>query len=284
MADLDTRERTTGLEPRTVQGLVNYIADMSERPRYYANDHSKDLLDLDPQVVGIQDARTLADPPTLDREGFQLVGHTSAVADFRDSAEVARVHPAEIERLLLDLTGADRVVVGGPGILRFSEKTGEAGISDNSWPARFIHIDITDLTAAQFSERSRPKDVDRPVRRSAHYNVWRALSAPPQDIPLAICDASSLRPEDLVVADAIFDHKGVAQWQFESWLVRHSPRHRWSYWSNMRADEALVFKTNDSDPGRAHHVPHSAFDDPSCPPGGEPRVSIEMRAIAYWFA
>jgi len=32
------------------------------------------------------------------------VQHTSAVTDFRDSAEVARVHPTEIERLLLDLT------------------------------------------------------------------------------------------------------------------------------------------------------------------------------------
>jgi hypothetical protein len=30
-------------------------------------------------------------------------------------------------------------------------------------------------------------------------------------------------------------------------------------------------------------VPHVAFDDPSCPPDAAPRVSIEMRGIAYWY-
>jgi hypothetical protein len=52
----------------------------------------------------------------------------------------------------------------------------------------------------------------------------------------------------------------------------------------MTRDEAIIFKTNDSDPARAHHVPHSAFDDPSCPKGVPTRVSIEMRACAYWLA
>jgi hypothetical protein len=48
-------------------------------------------------------------------------------------------------------------------------------------------------------------------------------------------------------------------------------------------DEVLVFKTNDSDPARPHHVPHTAFNDPSCPPGVTPRASLEMRVICYWF-
>ena len=30
----------------------------------------------------------------------------------------------------------------------------------------------------------------------------------------------------------------------------------------MTRDEALVFKTNDSDPKQPHHVPHTAFNDP----------------------
>ena len=50
----------------------------------------------------------------------------------------------------------------------------------------------------------------------------------------------------------------------------------------MKRDEALVFKTNDSDPGEPHCVPHSAFDDPTCPDGVAPRASIEMRGTAYW--
>jgi hypothetical protein len=50
-----------------------------------------------------------------------------------------------------------------------------------------------------------------------------------------------------------------------------------------RVSEALVFKTHDSDPARAHCVPHVAFDNPLCGPQTAPRASIEMRAIALWF-
>ena len=119
------------------------------------------------------------------------------------------------------------------------------------------------------------------VRRFAHYNVWRVISEPPQDVPLTLCDARSLAPSDLSFADAVFDMPG-AEWSFEGLLVRHNPAHRWNYYSGMTRDEALVFKTNDSDPTAPHHIPHSAFDDPTCPPGTAPRASIEMRAVAYW--
>ena len=270
---------------RVVEGAVSYSAPMAARARYYANDHSRDVLNLDLRTIRIEDARDLADPPTLDREGFRLVPHKSAVADFRDRDAVARVHPGEIERLLLEVTGADRVVVGGGGILRFGERSAEAGTLMNSLPARFIHIDVSDPTAVANAARSRPMDGDRPIpyHRFCHYNVWRVISPPPQDVPLTVCDARTLSPEDLILADAVFDAKDAPEWSFEGLVVGFNPKHRWSYFSNMTRDEALIFKTNDSDPDRAHHVPHSAFDDPSCPPGVEPRASIEMRACAYWF-
>lgn len=282
MSDATTRARPAQAV-RKVPGRISYLAEMSERPRYYANDHSRDVLDLDPRTVEIEDARTDRDPPRLDREGFQIVAHRSAVTDFRDKQEVARVHPAEIEKLLLEVTGADRVVVNGTGVLRFGESAPEAGKLDNSYPARFIHIDCSDATATQFAERSRPKDVDHPVRRAVSYNVWRVLSPPPQDIPLAMCDARTVAAVDLVEADAVFDVRDGPEWSFEGWLVRYNPAHRWVYWSNMDRDEAIIFVTNDQDPDRPHNVPHSAFDDPSCPKGVPPRASIEMRAIAYWF-
>jgi hypothetical protein len=267
---------------RQVKSLVNYVADMVERPRYYANDHSRDVLTLNPHTVVIGDARGRRESPTLSREGFQLVSHRSSVADFRNPTEVAGVYPAEIERLLLQVSGADLVVVSSPGVLRFSEKSADAGKLNNSLPARFIHVDVSDVTARRFADRSAPADLGRPIRRVAHYNVWRALSPPPQDIPLAVCDARTVTAADLVEADAVFDVPGTAEWSFEGWVIRHNASHRWSYFSNMRLDEALVFKTNDSDPREPHCVPHSAFDDPSCPAGVPPRASIEMRGIAYW--
>jgi hypothetical protein len=269
---------------RSVEGLVNYSGEMAQRPRYYANDHSRDLLNLDPRKIAIEDARKRIKAPSLVHEGFALVAHTSGIGDFKETAVVARFHPKEIEQLLLQVTGADYVVIPGPGVLRFGEGSKAAGKYSNSLPARFIHVDISDATAEQFAHRSMPKNVGRALRRFAHYNVWRALSPPPQDIPLTLCDARSVVLADLICADAVFDEKDKPEWSFEGWVVRHSSQHRWSYFSDMTRDEAIVFKTNDSDPAQPHCVPHSAFDDPSCPKGVPTRASIEMRGIAYWFS
>lgn len=269
--------------PRTVAGRVNYTGAMTERPRYYANDHSRDVLALEERTIQVEDGRQQEQAPSLEREGFALVKHRSAILDFRNTAAVAQLYPAEIERLIVKLSGADRAVVGSPGVLRFSESSPDSGRLNNSRPARFVHIDVSDPTARQFADRSRPTDVGQPVRRFAHYNVWRVLSPPPQDVPLAVCDARSISQQDLLEADAIFDVPGKPEWSFEGLVLRYSPQHRWIYFSNMSSEEALVFKTNDSDPGQPHHVPHSAFNDPTCPSGVPPRASIEMRAIAYWF-
>jgi hypothetical protein len=50
----------------------------------------------------------------------------------------------------------------------------------------------------------------------------------------------------------------------------------------MTPSEALIFVTKESDPQRAHHVPHSAFDDSTCPASAGPRSSIEIRVAAYF--
>lgn len=51
--------------------------------------------------------------------------------------------------------------------------------------------------------------------------------------------------------------------------------------SAMTADEAFVFRGFDSDPDRAEQVPHSAFEDQTCPPDAPPRASIEIRMFAF---
>lgn len=261
-----------------MEAIIAYSGRRFARPRYYANAHEKDAVDIAPVAMPMHDARR--DGPTIDREGFQLVTHASAVTDFADRDEVARVHCREIEDLVQAQTGADFVHVGAPGLLRFSEKSGKAGSLNNSMPARFAHIDISDTTALQFGQRGA---AGRPFTRCAHYNVWRAISPPPQDVPLAFCDARTLAPQDLITADAIFDEPGKPEWSFEGLVVAHNPQHRWSFFPAMTRDEAVLFKTHDSDPMRAHHVPHVAFDLPGCPVDAPPRVSIEMRATAYWW-
>jgi len=263
-----------------MQAMINYVARGQGRMRYFANDSTRDTVVLAPEPMAIREAR--ADGASLDREGFALVPHRSAVTDFADTAEVARTYPDEIAALVKRVSGADSVVVTGAGVLRFAERSAQSGALDNSRPARFAHVDVSDATAALFSQRSLP-EAGRAPRRTAHFNIWRAISPAPQDVPLALCDARSVAPGDLMPADAIFDRDGVDIWSFGGLVVAHSPAHRWHWFSDLGLDEVIMFKTNDSDPERAHSVPHVAFDNPDCPADAPPRASIEMRAIAYWY-
>jgi len=259
---------------------IAYAGRSLPRPRYYANDHSRDVLDISLIEMDVRDARARA--PTLDAEGFTLTDHRSAVADFAERAAVEAVHRPEIVALVQQLSGADLVLVNSPGILRFSERSPQSGVLDNSRPARFAHVDVSDATAAAFAQRAAPPG--RTLARFVHYNIWRALSTPPQDVPLALCDARSVDAADLIAADAVFDSPGESEWSFEGLVLAHTPAHRWHWFPDMHRDEALIFKTHDSDRHRAHCVPHVAFDHAASPTHAAPRVSIEMRATALWFA
>jgi hypothetical protein len=264
----------------SVRAAIAYAGRGLARPRYHANDTRRDVLDIAPVDMDIIDARQRA--TTLDGAGFTLVRHASALTDFTDRAAVDAVHRPEIVDLLAALTGADLIVVNSPGVLRFSEKSARSGALDNSRPARFAHVDISDATAEMFARRAAPEG--RSLARFAHLNVWRAISPPPQDVALAVCDARSVSARDLIAADAVFDTPGQPEWSFEGLVLAHDAAHRWHWFPDMSRDEALVFKTHDSDRGRAHCVPHVAFDNPWCGPDAPPRVSIEMRGIALWFS
>jgi hypothetical protein len=259
---------------------IAYAGRGIARPRYHANDATRDVLEIIPVNLDITDARGLG--TTLDGAGFTLLRHCSAVADFADRTAVEQIHRSEIKSLVNELSGADQVIVNSPGVLRFSERAAKSGKLDNSRPARFAHVDISDATAAAFAHAAAPPG--RRIGRFAHFNVWRAISAPPQDVPLAVCDARSVAACDLILADAVFDSPDRPEWSFEGIVVAHNAAHRWHWFSNMTRDEALVFKTHDSDPKRAHCVPHVAFNNPFAGADVPPRASIEMRAIALWFA
>jgi hypothetical protein len=74
------------------------------------------------------------------------------------------------------------------------------------------------------------------MQRFAIGNIWRSIAGKIMDTPLAVCDARSICTKDLVVADIHYrDRSG------EICLVQESPRHWWSYFSEMDRDDALVF-------------------------------------------
>ena len=115
-------------------------------------------------------------------------------------------------------------------------------------------------------------------RRFAIIQVWRAIADPIRSNPLAMTDARSVAPEDLLVAERRYPNR-IGQ----TYRLRYNPAHRWFYFPQMRRDEAIVFKVFDSlKDGRARFTPHTSFEDPATPAGAPPRQSIEARAIAFF--
>ena len=263
-----------------VRAAIGYSERTEKRPYFYANAHEKDFVPLKPAEVAIRDARGRG--CELDVEGFTLVEHESALPDLTDLDAVTKVHSREIADLLGRLTGCDEVVMTPLGILRFSERSGANAEHDNSHPARFVHVDMASEDAAAARAKTAPPG--KAIARSAQYNVWRSLAGGTQDVPLGLCDYTSLAGDDLLDCQAIFDPlDGSPEWSFANYLLAENPAHRWYYYSDMRPDEAIVFKTSESDPQRAQLMPHGAFDNPLAGEDAPPRVSLEMRGTCYWF-
>ena len=63
----------------------------------------------EPHEVPIRDIRSDPHAFTLDCEGFAVVTHWSVATDFWNEAQIRNLYYPEAERLLKQITGADRV-------------------------------------------------------------------------------------------------------------------------------------------------------------------------------
>jgi hypothetical protein len=236
----------------------------------------------------VPDGRPVRDQFTLDRNGFAMVGHASAVTDFTDRDEVERVYTGEVAGFVTSYTGADLVATLG-WTLRRSAAPGENASQPQ---AALVHDDYSVAGARRRAEAAYAAHFpDGPgFRRALITSLWRVFSPPPQDWPLAICDYTSVGPGegldnrlyfvDKIPADLYAempeDAPGTSGFEFH-----HNPAHQWWYFPDMTRDEILFFKLNDSDHSRAWRVPHSAFRDATAA-ATRPRHSIELRTIAYF--
>jgi hypothetical protein len=276
---------------RRVSAEVNYVrnAPPSGAPPLTFVTEAEDrstMVVLPGRQVWIEDLRGI--DTSLDREGFQLVPHASAVADFdaiEEDAAVDQTYIGEVGRLVSAVTGADEVIVLGGGKKRYGERAAEKLASlKNAKPARYVHGDVTDVSAPmQATGLAGAMGFDlKDYRRWALYNIWRVITPPPQDVPLAVCDARTLALADGVPVVAETEIRGFGAFTFETSGYLYNPAHRWCFFRDMTPAEVLVFKTHDSDPARAHRVAHTAFTDPACPAGAPTRGSVEARALALF--
>jgi hypothetical protein len=265
-----------------VKAELNYLAPTKERPRTYTFDPPAGTLRStvinDPHVVPIADARRLLADLTLDEEGFGLIRHTSAVRNFYDDEEVKRVYYPEAEAILKKLTGADRVHVFDHTVRRRVPGSEDRRADAPRQPVPRVHVDHTETSGPQRVRDLLPDEAEQLLRgRVQIINLWRPIRGPLQDAPLAVCDAQTVKREQLVASDLVYrDRIG------ETYSVTFDPEHRWYYVAQMRADEVLLLKCYDSKTdGRARFAPHTAFTDPTTPADAPPRESIELRTLVF---
>ncbi len=275
IAELDaapaTIEANLSYLARDADKLVTYVAAPGGRDTRIGGDNSET------HRVTIHNGRPLADRFVFEREGFRFVPHRTRVADFFDEAEIRRVYYKECEALIKEVSGARRVVVFDHTLRTASDEQRETQkIRDI---VRRVHNDYTEWSGPQRVRDVMGEEAEAPLRgRFAIIQVWRPINQPVECFPLAICDAQSVSPGNLVVNERRYPGR-VGQ----TYAITHDPAERWYWFPQMRPDEALVFKVYESlKDGRARWTAHTAFADPTSPPHARPRASIEIRTLAFF--
>jgi hypothetical protein len=188
-----------------VKAELNYLAPTTARPRTYTYVPPEGIppstAALDPHTMVVSDLRSLLGQVSLDREGFDLVRHASAVTDFLDAEEVKRVYYPEVERLLKEVTGADRVLVFDNTVRRRVPGVQDRDSGAPRQPVPRVHVDHTERSGPQRVRDLLPGEADELLRgRVQVINVWRPIRGPLKDTPLAVCDASTVKPEQLAAS------------------------------------------------------------------------------------
>jgi hypothetical protein len=265
-----------------IDAQLNYLAPMAERPRNYTFDPPPGVprsnSTHEAHTVAIHDARPLASEISLDREGFAVLHQQSAVRDFWDEDEVRRVYYPEVQRVLAEVTGASKVFIFDHTLRRRVKGAVDWSREAPRQPATRVHVDHTADSGPQRVRDFFGDEAAALLRgRVQVINLWRPIRGPLRDAPLAVCDAESVAPGDLVASDLVYQHRVG-----ETYGVTFNPSHRWFYVPQMQPDEALLLKCFDSaTDGRARFAPHTAFEDPTAPADAPPRESIEIRTLVF---
>ncbi|MDZ7784350.1 MAG: CmcJ/NvfI family oxidoreductase [Halioglobus sp.] len=263
---------------------MKFLAD-KDSPLLYVpskggGDQTEHLGNFATRTVEIHNAREELPSTSLDREGFMLTRHNSAVQDFYDDSQLDGIYHGEVAELLKDVTGAGHVEVFDD-TRRSSSRAlqRDRGIRE---PANIVH---NDYTADSGARRLRDFFADRPEglqqlgqRRFAIINVWRSIAGTVADQPLVMCDATTISDEDLVSVERRAEERtGEIQ------VALFNPLQRWYYFPDMRSDEVLLFKTFDSAvDGRTRFTLHSSFENPSAPGDAPARESLETRCLVFF--
>jgi len=278
LAELDAAPDTA---PDTIETTLNYIVDDGTKVfTIVATPGGSDARSggtPDPRRITLHNGRLHANGFALDRNGFRFVRHDTKMADFYDEDEIKRVYYPEMEALIKAQSGAKRVVVFDH-TLRTADKEMREAKQIREVVSR-VHNDYTEWSAPQRVRDILPDEAEELLkRRFAIIQVWRPIRLPVETFPLAMADAQTLAPSDMIISERRAPGR-IGQ----TYAIKFNPAHKWYWFPRMRREEAYVFKVFDSEKdGRARWTAHTAFVDPTSRPNAHPRESIEIRTMAFF--
>jgi len=266
-----------------VKAALNYSHDIGRPIDYYFYEPEpgtqKDESGTDLKEVQVHNAWPKANEFNLDKQGFEISDFASSFDSFEDEAALKEQFYGEVVEFVKKETGAKEVVIFDHTVRKRLPADLSAQTETSRPAVLLVHSDYTSKSAQQ-----RVRDImggraeELLANRVAFYNVWKPLYETVEELPLAMCDATSSVDDDFLLMNLKYsDRTG------EIYVVRHSPEHRWYYFPRMTPDKALLLKTYDSEnDGRARFTPHTAFEDPNTPPNALKRQSIEIRTMAFF--
>jgi hypothetical protein len=266
---------------KSVTAPLNFLVPMAEKPVAYNYEPPPGTpvrtgRNVEHQVT-IRDARPMIGQLSLDKQGFVLLRHQTAVSNFYDEDQIEAVYHPECERVMKAATGAARVVAFDH-IVRNAALAAIEG-SGIKMPAKRVHNDYTAWSSSQRVRDLMGDEAEELLKnRYAIINLWRPIRGPVLESPLVLCDAQSLAQENLIASDLKYpDRTG------ETYSITYNPEQRYYYFPRMQADEVVLIRCFDSAPEGAHRFSaHTGFDDPTSPPDAPPRESLEVRTLVFY--
>lgn len=250
---------------------VNFAKDRSGAGIYSAWTPERSDLNLTPASLEAVNMRTLSSPTSIEREGFSLAHHPIE-GDWNDTSWLNAVYVPSCLDLVAKLTGARATLNMYYPIARQSD--GTAGVAG---PATFIHFD---QPREEYAVQARRKAAEHGhiMGRAAMFNVWKATTPPPQNLPLGLCDRRAISVEDHVRGVVV---EGGVEAPYIGLTVPSQPPKIY-YTPDMAIGESLVFIAADFDPSNPLGCPHTAIAPPEAGHDLVPRNSVELRVLALF--
>lgn len=259
----------------------------------------------------VQDIRGRESDFSTDTSGFAVYNQPTSkdFGDYSDEALVRDSYYQEVENILRQkLPGIKKVVIFDHTIRRNKKASPRA-------PVQQVHVDQTPSAAAARVRRHVSESEAEELLKGRYQiiNVWRPISHPASDFPLAVVDYRSTQPKDLVKVDLLYPsrdwtvddddrgkekrpdasaHDSTSGYEVkgETFGVAPSDGHKFYYYKDMTPDETMFLKCFDSysevvDGGKervAAYAPHTAFVDPQTSKEAKGRESIEVRCLVFY--